>query len=106
MYNVSLVPRPHPLFNVPVFQRVTLKNWEWPGDEASIMLCNFRHHRRYFIEANCICQAGSGSFGECYDLDEFNRIKQLRLSESCTSGLQQDHASRSLNPAMVMISHA
>ena len=28
----SLVPRP------PVFQRVTLKNWEWPRDEAKVVV--------------------------------------------------------------------
>ena len=42
---VSLVPRPLPAFQCctlsPVFQRATLKSWEWPGDEANICSINF-----------------------------------------------------------------
>ena len=43
----SLVPRPLPRFQcytqkrgkpLPSFLRVTLKTWEWPGDEANICL--------------------------------------------------------------------
>ena len=36
-YWCSLVPRPLPVNTI--FLRVTLKNWEWPGDEAILVWC-------------------------------------------------------------------
>ena len=35
MYFDSLVPRPHPLFNVCA---CNIEKWVWPGDEASILI--------------------------------------------------------------------
>ena len=47
-------------------------------------------------QATSACPAGSGPFGSCkhisalcYALEEFNRTKQLRSPESCTSRLQK-----------------
>ena len=37
-YSHSLVPRPLPVFQCCML-RFNIENWEWPGDEASTVMC-------------------------------------------------------------------